>query len=62
MGSLIPQTHGGALRNGGTNKGGGRLSSRIKRAAMKGLHEAMPEIRAIAKGEGKPQRVTEDSR
>jgi hypothetical protein len=39
VGELVPQAHGGALRNGGTNKGGaGRPKARIQ-AKMRGALE-----------------------
>jgi len=48
---MRPQPHGGALRNGGTNKGGtGRPSSEIRRMCKEGFADALPVIVKIAKG------------
>ena len=45
---LIPQPHGGALRNGGTNKGGtGRPKNEIRDTARRNFDEAMPLLEEI---------------
>jgi hypothetical protein len=49
VGELIPQDHGGALRYGGTNKGGtGRPASAIRAACRNAFEESIPAIEAIA--------------
>lgn len=49
---LIPQPHGGALRRGGTNKGGtGRPPSEIRRAALKSLDKRLQVLDKIADNE-----------
>ena len=48
---LIPQPHGGALRNGGTNRGGpGRPPSAVREMCRKAFEEGLPEIVKIATG------------
>lgn len=45
MSELIPQPHGGALRNGGTNRGGpGRPASEIRAAARDGFEVTLSKI------------------
>ena len=42
VGALVPQGHGGALRNGGTNRGGpGRPKDRVKAAAVESLEKRL---------------------
>lgn len=51
VGSLKPQPHGGAIRHGGTNKGGpGRPPSEFRRVARKLLHNRnlLPRLADIA--------------
>jgi hypothetical protein len=51
-GALVPQPHGGALRNGGTNKGGmGRVPTRVRRLARESFYRVIPRLAAIAEGE-----------
>lgn len=46
---LIPQPHGGALRNGGTNKGGpGRPASEIRERCRGSFYERIPILEEIA--------------
>jgi len=46
---LEPQPHGGALRRGGTNRGGpGRPRSAVRRLAIRGAARAVPRLIAIA--------------
>jgi hypothetical protein len=48
-GALIRQRHGGALRNGGTNRGGtGRPANKAKALALKHYTERIPLLGAIA--------------
>ena len=53
VGELVPQPHGGALRYGGTNKGGpGRPKDMVKELARKAtLDVVIPRATEIAKGE-----------
>lgn len=47
VGALIPQPHGGALRNGGPNKGGPGAPPQVIREKMRGtLSQILPEIEA----------------
>lgn len=51
VGALVQQPHGGALRNGGTNRGGaGRRPDRIKRLAQKLLLPRLHILAHIADG------------
>lgn len=48
-GNLIPQDHGGALRNGGTNKGGpGRPASEIRKRLRGSFDKRIPILEKIA--------------
>jgi hypothetical protein len=52
VGALVQQAHGGALRNGGTNKGGpGRPPSAIRASARKRFDKLMPHLSAIVRDE-----------
>jgi hypothetical protein len=45
---MIPQPHGGALRNGGTNRGGtGRPKSEIRRACAEAFDSRIPRLLQI---------------
>jgi hypothetical protein len=49
VGALIRQRHGGALRNGGTNRGGtGRPANKAKALALKHYTQRIPLLGAIA--------------
>lgn len=49
VGQLIPQAHGGALRHGGTNKGGsGRPPSAIRAVAREKFDKLIPTLSRIA--------------
>jgi hypothetical protein len=49
VGQLVPQPHGGALRNGGTNKGGpGRPASEVIARALGSFDERIPVLEEIA--------------
>lgn len=51
VGALVPQPHGGALRNGGTNRGGyGRTPDRIRKAAQKALRGRLHLLGHFADG------------
>ncbi len=46
---LVPQPHGGALRRGGTNRGGpGRPRDAVRRLAVRGAARAVPRLIKIA--------------
>ncbi len=48
-GMLIPQPHGGALRRGGTNRGGpGRPRDAVRKLAVRGAARAVPRLIEIA--------------
>lgn len=53
VGALQVQPHGGALRNGGTNKSGkgGPPPERIRRLFRQGLKRSAPDLNRIAAGE-----------
>lgn len=60
VGAMIPQPHGGRLRNGGTNRGGsGRRPDRIKKLAGKLLEPRMALLAHFADGVAVQQ--TEDA-
>jgi hypothetical protein len=49
VGELIRQRHGGALRNGGTNRGGpGRPANKAKALALKHYTQRIPLLGALA--------------
>jgi hypothetical protein len=51
VGALVPQAHGGALRHGGTNRGGpGRPPSAIRATARQAFDEALPIVAKIVRG------------
>jgi len=53
-GALIPQEHGGALRNGGTNEGGfGAPPSVIRERCRDSFYKRVPLLERIADGEEK---------
>jgi hypothetical protein len=48
-GAMIPQPHGGAIRNGGTNRGGhGRPASKVRAALLRAGAKRIPVLQAIA--------------
>lgn len=52
MGALVPQPHGGALRNGGTNEGGpGRPPSAIRELLRGDFSDRRETLKSIADGE-----------
>ena len=52
VGELVPQPHGGALRYGGTNKGGpGRPTNLAKEMAREAVEDLIPRLQKIAMGE-----------
>ena len=52
VGELVPQPHGGAIRNGGTNKGGpGRPASALREALRGSFEERMAVLESIVDGE-----------
>jgi hypothetical protein len=54
---LEPQAHGGALRRGGTNRGGpGRPRNVVRQLAIRGAARAVPRLIAIATDPGSEPR------
>jgi hypothetical protein len=55
-GELKPQAHGGALRHGGTNKGGGRLPNEYKQFLANSLDDelARKELQAVLRDSRHP--------
>ena len=49
---MVPQSHGGALRSGGSpgNRGGGRRMDRVKRMLQRDLLEVAPHLKHWANG------------
>lgn len=58
VGELVPQPHGGALRNGGTNAGGtGRPKNELRAKLREGFEKALPHIQAaLEAGPGDPEK------